>query len=399
MQVNTTVYTMSIFAAACITSGLVYAAGSKFGPGLTFDSVNYLYAGHSLWEKGKLLRPFEKPFIEWPLLFPTVLALLFAGKLPVLKSVFYLQIIISGVSVFMAGKLAKEIIREPVVFFTALVAICFSTPVVLVNHFIWSESLFVLLSLLYIKALIVYVKGLKKKYLWIIMGVGMLLCLQRYVGVFFVVAGVVILWKYAFGKSFLSPFILGGLQVLPVAIWCIYNYVSYATFMNKEMKFPREPFTYAGNFSQVFTSWLIPDEISQWLALFLFILLLGFLLNHFIQTNMASERKDLVIIGSIFFFYLILSLAGSFITSEEVEDRKFAIVYITGILFIFGLLDQYILCLQNRKFKIVIYALCLLWTVYPISRTLYNTYRWHHQQTGLPQTQPVENSFAKMIMP
>lgn len=267
----------------------------------------------------------------------------------------------------------------------------------LVNHFIWSESLFVLLSLIYIKALIVYVQGEEKKYLWIIIVVGIFLCLQRYVGVFFVIAGVIILWKYAFRRSFLPPFILGSLQVLPMVLWCLYNFISYTTFMNKEFRFPTDSISYFGSFTQVLTSWFIPDELNKWLAFLLFVLLFGFLLNHFLQMNTAGKRIDLVIIGSFFLFYFILSLVGSFITSEEIEDRKMAIVYIPGILFIFGLLDHYIFSLQNRKLKTGIYYLCLLWTLYPISRTLYNSHAWHHQQTGFPETQPVEAVFKKIL--
>jgi hypothetical protein len=400
MQLSHKVSLLLVIAAACITSGLVYFSGSNTGPGLTYDSVNYLYAGHSLWEKGKLNRPFGKPFVEWPPLFPTIIAMLFATTPHVMKGIFYLQIIISGVSAFLAGRLARRIIGEPFIFFTALVAICFSTPLVLVNHFVWSESLFILLTLVYIKVLIQYVQRLEKRYLWTLIAIGIFLCLQRYVGVFFVVANVFVLWRYAFNRSFLPSLCIGALQVSPMTLWCIYNFISYSTFMNKELKFPSEPLAYIGRFSQLLTSWFLPDELNQWFALLLFILLLLFLLNRFLKENgpkTGMHRIDLIVTGSIFFLYMILSLVGSFITTEEIEDRKLAIVYIPGILLIFCLLDGYAASEARKPNKKWLLYICFIWMLYPISRTCYNSYRWHHQQAGLPASQPVETEFTQFL--
>lgn len=262
-----------VIAVSCsVMAALVFFAGSKYGPGLTYDSVNYMYAGYNLYEKGKLMRPFQSPYIEWPPLYPCIIAALsyFSGNL--LQSIFYFQILIASVTTGLSCMLANQIIRHRLLQITVYISLTFSTPLVLVNHFVWSESFFVLLVIIQTHLFINYAKRPGAFACILLVITGIMLCMQRQVGAFFIAGGACILLLYPQNTPLLKRVIASLLYVLlaaviPLMLWWIRNYHLQGLIMNdyRDSLFITPMIKHWTGYNHIFTSWFLPDEMNLWL--------------------------------------------------------------------------------------------------------------------------------------
>jgi hypothetical protein len=397
-------YTVITLISCFIVAALVYYAGSSYGPGITFDSINYLYAGHSLTEKGELLRPFQTPFIEWPPLYPLLIALVSYVPGSILTNLFYFQILIAALSVGLSCTLARKMIQNKILFIVACLSLAFSTPLILVNHFIWSESFFSFLVVLQLHLFICYMQKSSWQLCMLLVMNGLLLCLQRQVGAFFVAGGACILCVYPASFPFykrltISIFYVLLAAVLPLLLWWIRNYELKGLIMNdyRDTLFLVSFFSHLGIYHDIVTSWLLPDELPVWIRVFFFYSLLLFLTIIYIYYKNSLSHQLVVPIGNILFWsYFIFLFLISFIVTEQIDDRKLAPIYIPGILLMFSLIDAFSRSKQPHRTHWIIYV-CLLWTIYPVSRALFNVYAWHQIAMPAELPQPVEESFKDKL--
>lgn len=383
---------------------LVFYAGYKWGPGLTYDSINYLYAGYSLHEKGKLLRPFNTPYIEWPPLYPVLIAALNYLPGTLLQSVYFFQIMIAAITVGLAGKLVQHTVGNRLLQIVACLSIAFSTPLLLVNHFVWSESFFVLLVVVQIHLFIRYTCQ-PDKYWWILLVInGMLLCLQRQVGILFVAGGACLLLMYpkmySFQKKCISSTLYGLLSLIPLLWWWKRNYQLKGLLMNdyRDTVWLTPLPEHWSVYQDIFTSWFLPDEMVVWIRIALVyggIMVLSVAYVRMMKSDLL-QQESILIMTILFLSYFILLFVVSFIVAEPIDDRKLAPVYIPGMLLIFRLLDVCISHWPIKKKHWIMYV-CLLWAIYPISRGLYNAYVWHNILKQAGSEQPVEEAFLEKI--
>jgi hypothetical protein len=396
--------TLVTTASCLIMAMLVYYAGNKYGPGLTFDSVNYLYAGHSLAEEGELMRPFRTPFIEWPPLYPLLIGAVSYLPGALLSNVFYFQILVAALTVGLSCNLARKLICNRTVFVTACLSLAFATPLILVNHFVWSESFFVFLIVLQIHLLGSYTQK-PIKFLWVLLVLnGLLLCMQRQVGAFFVAGGACVLLlypdSYSLQKRAAASLLYALLAALvPLLVWWLRNYQLSGLIMNdyRDSLFLNSLFSHTWLYHDIITSWLLPDEVALWIRISVFygiILLLFLVYSHF--RTAISHQPTIIILGFLFWSYFLLLFLISYVVTEQIDDRKLAPVYIPGMLLLFGLFDVLI---RNKPYitkKWLLYG-CLIWTVYPVSRALYNVHHWHQTATPTQLPQPVEEAFREKL--
>jgi hypothetical protein len=387
-----------------VMAALVFFAGNRYGPGLTYDSVNYVYAGYNLYEKGTLMRPFQSPYIEWPPLYPAIIAALSHLPGSLLQSIFYFQILVASVTTALGCKLANQMIRHRLLQITVCISLTFSTPLVLVNHFVWSESFFVPLVVVHILLFIHYTKQPGKVGWGLLVIIGIMLCMQRQVGAFFIAGGACILLLYPHNSP-LSKRALASLlyvllaAVVPLMLWWIRNYHLQGLIMNdyRDTLYMIPFLTHLIVFNDIFTSWFLPDETEIWLRISMVYGGLLFLLIAFLRMKKnILQQPGIFILSSQFGCYFLLLLIISFIVTEEIDDRIIAPIYIPGIVLFFSLLDRYLLLIKSQRKIWVMYA-CLLWTLYPIMRTIYNVYVWHYTPSQPIFQQPIEEEFKEKL--
>ena len=191
---NDIIWYITSSAAAVIAILLIILGTSKYGPGISADSVAYMHAARSLAAgKGYVYFGFDAPFIQWPPLYPSLLAIAELLGLDVATAANYLNAFILGLIIFIFGVWAAKNIRYRIYVLWGLVALVFSVPLLYVSRYVWSEPLFILLLLLFIIEVEKYIKTQKHGFLLLAAVFAALACMTRYIGVVLVLTGVVVI--------------------------------------------------------------------------------------------------------------------------------------------------------------------------------------------------------------
>ena len=121
------------------------------GPGVTPDSVNYIDAAQNLSSGNglKVLMPNgnTEPMTHFPPLFPMILALFHLVKVDPVSAARWMNAVLFGANIFVAGLMVKKSYGSSFAAFTASAFILCSTGLIYVHSMIWSEPLFILLAM------------------------------------------------------------------------------------------------------------------------------------------------------------------------------------------------------------------------------------------------------------
>ena len=92
--------------------GLVWLSTSTYGPGLSSDSIHYIYAAHSVMAGDGFLAFGGSPYVGWPPLFPSALAGLGKLGLDPLDGVRVLNAGVYGLTIYSAGHLLRTHLKS-----------------------------------------------------------------------------------------------------------------------------------------------------------------------------------------------------------------------------------------------------------------------------------------------
>ena len=154
-------------------------------PGLagTSDSRLYLHAAHTLRATGQLLNPDGSPYRYWPPLYPLLLAAV--GSLNGARLLHGAALL--G-SLLLWSWLGRQLLpRRRALLVPLLLAL--SAPGLLVGKFVWAECVFMLLVAAYVAALLQWLRTARVEWAVLATVVGVLLPLQRTLGLFLLAGG------------------------------------------------------------------------------------------------------------------------------------------------------------------------------------------------------------------
>jgi len=215
-------------AAGILAILLILLSTSKFGPGISADSVAYMHAARSLaGGDGFVYFGFNAPFIQWPPLYPSLLALAELFKADIWAAANYLNAFILGLIIFISGMWFSRKVKNGIYVLWGLGAMAFSVPLLYVSRYVWSEPLFILLLLLFIIEMEKYFKTQKSSFLLLSAVFAALACMTRYIGVVLILTGavVILLQCKRFVDRLYSILVFGFISGLPLGIWAVRNYI------------------------------------------------------------------------------------------------------------------------------------------------------------------------------
>ena len=191
-------------------------------PGLagTSDSRLYLHAAQTLRATGQLLHPDGTPYRYWPPLYPLLLAAV--GSLAGVRLLHGAALL--G-SLLLWSWLGRQLLpRRRALLLPLLLAL--GTPSLLVGKFVWAECVFILLVAAYLAALLQWLRTARGEWAALATAAGVLLPLQRTLGLFLLAGvGVALLlgaWRHLAARGhwlLLLHLLLSGLSGL---IWQTY---------------------------------------------------------------------------------------------------------------------------------------------------------------------------------
>ena len=189
------------------------------GPGLagTSDSRLYLYAARTLRATGQLLHPDGTPYRYWPPLYPMLLAA--TGSLAGARLLHGAALL--G-SLLVWSWLGRQLLPARRALLLPLL-LALSAPWLLVSKFVWAECVFLLLVGLYAAALLQWLRSARGEWAAMATMLGLLLPLQRTLGLFWLAGGGVALllgaWRHLAARGRWLLLLHLGLSSLGGVLW------------------------------------------------------------------------------------------------------------------------------------------------------------------------------------
>lgn len=184
---------------------------------LTNDSVNYLSAGRLISEGLTPLRVEGYAYNEWSPLLPVIIS--YVWSIGIVNTMSILSAVIASLIVIAFGVLATEFI-EGYAWVVAVCLIALSPAHSFIQAYLWSENLFILLSLVTLYALL-------KAHSWQMVIISALLCslvaLERYIGLMMIATGVI--WILSNTRSWRKAFVCGAIATIPIGLWIARNLI------------------------------------------------------------------------------------------------------------------------------------------------------------------------------
>ena len=191
------------------------------GIGISPDSVAYTSVAKSLAAQGQFNEYDDAPFVDFPVGYPVFLSIFFK----IFGSDFvhvgaYINAALFAMLIFLCGIAMQRFINTSVWYKIAvLLCIAFSPGLLEVYSMLWSETIFILLSVLLMMALHKYVQTVTIKSLIIAGFIVALICIVRYAGVAFIAAG-------GFVLLFMKASVIKTKNYAPVIIWRYCNFIA-----------------------------------------------------------------------------------------------------------------------------------------------------------------------------
>jgi 4-amino-4-deoxy-L-arabinose transferase-like glycosyltransferase len=220
---------------ACGAAG-VLALTWKYGPGIGPDSIHYLAAAESLLA-GDGYRGWDgSPYLLWPPLFPTLLALGSLSGLPLPEAARLLNALAFGLTVALTGVWLREWVRRPRLVLPGTGLVLLSPVLVRVSTMAWTEATFTLFTLAALWGLHRGVRHGDRRGTWLAVGCAAgcaaAAALTRYVGVTVIGTGAAVLFLLGRGSPARragSALGFAALSAAPLALWLARNHRVSAT--------------------------------------------------------------------------------------------------------------------------------------------------------------------------
>lgn len=357
---------------------LIIYGTQKYGPGVSSDTVAYLNAADSL-ANGEGLRYFAytSPFIQWPPLYPAILAIPSLLGISLLSFSRYLNAIFLGLTIFVSVRMLRKILTNKVVPFIFLGMCLIAFPLIKMSLYAWSEPMY-----LFFCAVVFYIlftTELNGGWLRPIIAmafVSALACLTRYVGVTLVAA--VSLYIFfsikGWGNKFKSVFIYGSISVIPTLVYIIRNYIQSQTLVG--MRPPAEVtlWTNIVRTGQTVINWFLPRVENVFISrllllLFVVIFAVAFLCLFIKAIKLEPGRKYLITFmtgyAALYLIYMIISATN--VAFDPLGDR-YLIPALIPLMMVFAcLLETIVVIPKNNSFDKALTVICIILSVFVIS--------------------------------
>jgi 4-amino-4-deoxy-L-arabinose transferase-like glycosyltransferase len=405
-----------LFLICGLTGGiLVIISASKYGPAISTDSVAYIYSAKSLLAgEGFVYFGYQSAFIQWPPLYPSLLALFIALGIEGWSAALYINAVVFSGIIFLTGLWLFKNSRSYGIALLGSIFVLFSIPVFHVSKYVWSEPLFILLILLFIIHIGEYLKNQKTLNFYLAAIFCSLAFLTRYSGAIVVVTGCVVLllkrneW---FGKI-KEIIIFGLISSTPWLLWVMRNYIVSSTLMGARTS---SIYTLRQNINlalKTISSWFIPGSVLQKFlsygivpALIVAMMILGIAL--YIVPLLAEGIKKITDLretfipvaaplGIIVFYIPYLVISASSIAFDTIDNRLMAPVFVPlvlTLLYILGLIFN--IMDDNNKKRINIYILMGILSIlliYPAVKVIGNIQQSMEEGAGVFSTNRWHNS-------
>jgi len=398
---------------------------SKWGIGLSPDSAGYLAGAKNIingkgisliydsngnplmtwlpWTDNEINHLFP-----WPPFFPLVLSIFGFMKINLIEAGRWLNAALFGANIFLITLIVKKYLKSFFLLIFAPIILITSGDMIKIHSMLWSEPLFIFLSLLGFIFLINFLENKKILFLLIASLFFSLAFFTRTVGISLAAASAAAVLFYSELKI-KNRIIYTAISVLigflPFSIWTLINRFLYGT---SQAEFIFHPLTLS-SYSQVMDTislWFLPDDISLKFRIIIITVLIIVIISvaSFIafknkKRNMDENYKLNSKIISIFLFFILFYFIALLVSSYffnaaiGIGDYRLSIpiplsIFIVFLFFLKRFLDFYS---SKEGVKIIAYAFCGFFIAASLSNSVaidlyknghwYSSKNWYESET------------------
>ena len=360
MSVSRHSYTLLLAAAAALGTGIVLLHGATYGPGLHWDSVNYIGVARNLLAGEGWVEFHREAYARWAPLYPALLAapgLLGFDPRAVAGP---LNALLFGLTIFAAGHWLWQRIASRLLALWGCLAIVLAPPLIEIASWAFSEPAFILFVTLALFYMDQYLRDGKRAAL---IGAALftaLACLTRYIGfpliiillsIMLLQPGLRLLEKVKRGAVFTL------ISMIPISLWLLYNLLRLGSPVG--YKPPRfiPPLEFLDISLPHLGEWFLPDLPQEYTALLTAAILLALVIAIGLVFARASRRPALYrgwsffcLCGGFILVYLIAVGAVSMrLEIDLASSRYWTPIYIPLLFALVFLLDRFLIWLRTRK--------------------------------------------------
>ncbi len=386
---------LAVVAMGLAAAGLVLLGTAKYGPGLWPDGTNLLWAAKNVIAGRGFLASDGQPMVEWPPLFPALVALASVGRIDTWSAVRFMNALSFGLIIFLAGKVFLGSFRLRSLALLGTAAILISHPLAAVAVMAWPDTL---LNLFVVLFLVLFSRFAVAPRVSTFIPVCLVVtgaCLAHYSGVSVALASIVavaLMPGVRPGTRFAYAATLGMSGLGPLAAWLGRNISLTGTLAGT-----RVPVTRVHFLEGVLTAlreWFFQPRLTRWLGilgLVLSVVLVVVLVLLVLRRNRRRTdrlawfgRTSVVWLAAFGAFLLVPEPPMNF---DPIPDRVMVPAFVVTIYLLISGLDWLASYLSRklshaRLAELASLALGLLWLSYPLTHvsTVYGN--WVTYGTG-----------------
>jgi hypothetical protein len=358
----------------------VWLATSAYGPGLSTDGARYLSTAESLAAGRGIIDYLGLPLVNWPPLYPLVLAglhLLTGIDVFVLGQV--VNIIAFGAIIALSGLLFERSLPSRNTFaYAATLVVATSLPLIEVSANIASDPLFIVTVLLFLLAAQRYIPGRARRQWWQMVVLAVAASFLRYAGLAVIICGGLVClwaWRHSWRRALPEAAGFGLAAGLPIGLFAVLHNLPNGTLLGAH-----RGSDYLINFLFAFdkvVGWFVPSTAIQYLpgiAIFSAVVIALLLLSSAARRRgwLRQLQADAVMPNVIFTLVYGAMMVFTISTSEHevLGSQRLHAVLLPSALVLLGVALQELLpakigSLQLRTALFVAFA---LWLIIPLFR-------------------------------
>jgi hypothetical protein len=378
-----------IYILAIIGAVFIIVSTSRYGAGVSPDSVDYIATARNLIKGAGFTNYDGSPTVMWPPLYPALLALTggISGIDPA-RVAQVLNALVFGLIVYVGGVLTHKHISYTSLFaFLGTLALLSSSTLFDVSVMAWTEPIFILWVLLSLILIDTYLVKRDIPSLTLLSTAISLASLTRYLGVTLILWGGLIILLFSLNSlknKIIHLALFTIIAALPLGLWLFRNYAISGTLFGDRAS---STFTLSQNISLMFNSlmdWYVPTKfIGRSYILLITGLGAGFLTGISLITHWQSWKAKLRHASPIILFVVIyagfLLITTTVSANDQIGSRLLSPVFVPLtlllLIFILSLAETYTKRLSKNILNSILLLSLGIWLIYPIRSTIRSAIR------------------------
>ncbi len=363
-------YILFFTSAAIISALLVIISTSLYGAGITYDSTIYIALAENFNSGQSIIR---SDYVAQPPLYPVILGL--CGSNPQ-RSAHIINAFALGLTVFLSGILLLRMIGPGLLNVAGILVIITAGHLVFVSVMVWTEIIFIWLTVLFLLLIHVYIKKGGIPALVLMSVCAVLASYTRYIGITTVISGIFIILlisRNSLRKRIFHSLLFFILSGTPYFAWIYRNFIVSGNYFG-----PRLPskYSFIKNTEQaikIFFSWFLKEKSLQswfvYISLYLMLGLIFILILAYMARAASKERLSfisanagsLIIFSTVYLSFLLISSTA--ISYDKIDARLLSPIFIPAVLILVFFAKLYKDLLEKRVSKRLVNFLLIIFTL------------------------------------